>query len=188
MNDDILLSVTQELSGTTVRSRDRMPIAKVRDVAIEPVRGLTIGLVVSLPDGTYRLLPSPLWHIAGDVIAERGGMPGRARATKELAQCMHSVRDLLGLEVVTEGGTVVGSIRDVLISPVTREVAFSVGPPFDNMALAAGFVLHARATSGYAVHAGRVLVGVKVAREIALAFSGLRPCGEGLAREASACS
>jgi sporulation protein YlmC with PRC-barrel domain len=175
---ETLASVTRAISGMTVRSRDRGPFARVRDVAIDPASGLVAGLVVCLSDGTTRVLPSPGWRIAVDVLAEPDRLVRPDRAARTLACALWAARDLLGLEVAAEDGAVVGSIRDVLIRPGTREAAYRIGPPFDNLSLARCFALPACEVTGYPRELGRVLVATHVGREISRAFT--RP---GLARE-----
>lgn len=163
-----LVSVTLALSGMAVRTVGGGTLGWARDVAVDPDRGLAIGVILVLPDTTERVLASAGWQFAGDAAA--GPEDLHHLTDTAFAGTLRAARDILGLEVVSRDCRAVGSVRDVLVCPATGEAAFRVGPPYDNLTLECGFVLWAGATRGYATESGRIFVREDVAREIALAF------------------
>jgi uncharacterized protein YrrD len=103
--------------GRTVLSRATAnKLGQMHDLIIEPVKGLLAGIAVSMVDGSLRYVEaSEIYSIGPDAVMvnnDRSAIPPESSPVKALPLAMNK---LAGVEVITEGGKVLGHIANVFI-------------------------------------------------------------------------
>jgi uncharacterized protein YrrD len=103
--------------GRTVLARATAhKLGQVHDLIIEPVKGLLAGIAVNIVDGSLHYVEaSEIYSIGPDAVMvnnDRSAIPPEGSPVKDLPLAMNK---LVGAEVITEGGKVLGQVASVFM-------------------------------------------------------------------------
>jgi uncharacterized protein YrrD len=104
--------------GRTVLSRaTASKLGQVHDLIIEPVKGALAGVAVNMIDGSLHYAEaSEIYSIGPDAVmvnSDRSAIPPEGSPVKDLPLAMNR---LAGVEVITEGGRVLGQVANIFMN------------------------------------------------------------------------
>jgi uncharacterized protein YrrD len=108
---------TDTLIGMTILSRaSGNRLGTVRDLIIDPGSGMLGGLVVIGPDGDERVLNyHDIYSFGQDAVMAQNDEGAVIPAEGELLQRPCAKRDLVGANIISEGGKILGRVSNVFL-------------------------------------------------------------------------
>ncbi len=152
------LNVKGDLKGMTViDTTTGNRIGRVADALIDPVKGRVSGIVVDSDEGRHTPLGAREFRLGPDAIMavdsfDRGatdGLDGLA---------IPATDGIVGTNMVTEDGRLIGKVSDVYVSGDTPRVVYHVTGSTIQSIFGGGFYLAADAVSAYSDDGTRMIV------------------------------
>lgn len=111
------ISSINNLTGRTVLSRaSANKLGQIHDLIIDPVEGSLAGVAVNMVDGRLHYVEAgEIYSIGPDAVMvnnDRSAIPPEGSPVKELPLALNK---LVGVEVITEGGKVLGEIANIFM-------------------------------------------------------------------------
>jgi uncharacterized protein YrrD len=111
------ISSIDALTGRTVLSRATAhKLGQIHDLIIEPVKGALAGIAVTMADGSLQYVEaSEIYSIGPDAVMvnnDRSAIPPEGSPVKDLPLALNK---LVGVEVITEGGKVLGQVANIFM-------------------------------------------------------------------------
>src|SRR5262249_21480544 len=154
------LNVAKDLSGMSLRAVDTgAKLGEIRDVIIQPTEGRVMGVVVrTLDDDELRLRISDI-IIGSDAVMTSGESFEQAgyRAS-EMAGGARALEEVIGSNVGTEDGDLLGRISDVYIGADKPQAVYRVTESRIQKFFGGGFFLPGDAARSYAPDGARIIV------------------------------
>lgn len=148
-----------DLKGMTVLATDTgEKLGTVADALIHPVKGDVLGLTVQGAEGTERTF------IAGDfIIGPDAVMAGRESRSGEeseraLRDGISALKEILGANLITENGKMLGQVREIYIGYDTGEVIYRVAGSTLQKFFGRGFYIPGNLPHAYAANQPRLMV------------------------------
>jgi uncharacterized protein YrrD len=154
------LNVAKDLRGMPLLAVDTgAKLGEIRDVIIQPVGGRVIGVVVrALDDGEARLRMSDIIIGPDAVMTSWESFEYAGDRAVELAGGVRAIDEMVGSNVVTEDGDLLGRISEVYIRADKPQVAYRVTESSIKKIFGKGFFLPGDAARSYAPDGARMIV------------------------------
>jgi uncharacterized protein YrrD len=152
------MNVEKELKGMTALRRDSGgKMGEVADVIVHPVRGEVMGLLIRTGQGQEEVLATQDFAIGKDAVMATGaGFVGGS--SNQLESGVPALGEIVGTNVVTEEGKLLGRIGEVHISLETPRVAYRVAESALQRFLGGGFYIAGDLPSAYSRDGVRMIV------------------------------
>jgi uncharacterized protein YrrD len=154
------LNVAKDLRGMSLLAVDTgEKLGEIRDVIIQPVAGSVIGLAVRMPDNNEIWLPIDDATIGPDaVMTSVKSFEYAGDRAREMAGGVKAVDEMVGSNVVTEDGDLLGRISEVYIVADRPQVAYRIAESRIQKFFGRGFFLPGHLTRSYALDGARMIV------------------------------
>ena len=135
MPDTTTISFDKQFKGLTVMNAETAwKVGTVADLAIDPVRGIISGLLLTTQENGEQFLPVGEGVIFQEsFLLNRSAIPRDPPSMEELnapnedlPEMLRVTTDLLGASVVTEQGQLLGNIREVYLDPTDWRAFYQV--------------------------------------------------------------
>lgn len=171
MSDMRVIDVGGALRGMAVLVTDTGErLGQVEDVLVHPTRGVVLAVMVRGEDGELRTLGVSQCSIGVDaVMASAGRTPTREPVDGALQDGVLALRDLVGSNVVTDQGKLLGRVSEVLVSSERPVVAYRVTDSALQRLAGRGMALPGCAAEAYSTDGTRMIVSARAEAEFAKA-------------------
>lgn len=154
------MNVDKELKGMTVLKTDTgNKMGEVNDAIVHPVEGRVLGLIIRTGEGQERAMAARDFFIGKDAVMATAG----ARFVEEggdnwLAGGVPALGEVVGTNVVTEDGKLLGRVSEVHISLEMPRVVYRVTESTLQRFLGGGFYIAGDLPSAYSRDGVRMIV------------------------------
>ena len=154
------MNVEKELKGMTVlRSDTGDKMGEVSDVIVHPVEGKVMGLIVRTDQGQERALATRDFFIGKDaVMAEAGARFIEEGAEDRLEGGVPAMGEIVGTNVVTDEGKLLGRVSEVHISLEAPRTVYRVTESTLQQFMGGGFYIAGDLPSAYSRDGVRMIV------------------------------
>jgi sporulation protein YlmC with PRC-barrel domain len=155
-----VLNVESHLRGMPVITADGGErLGDVTDAVVHPTHGRLLGVVIRTPEREDRIVPEALFTIGVDAIMVQGEIRGeRADVRDEIRSGTLASKGLVGTNVVTEDGTLLGRVSEVFVSASEPRTALRVVESSIQQFFGGGFYMRGDVPSSYAPDGTRMIV------------------------------
>jgi sporulation protein YlmC with PRC-barrel domain len=155
-----MLNVAKDLRGMSLLAVDTgEKLGEIRDVIIQPVEGRVTGLVVrTLDNGELRLRMNDATIGPDAVMTSVESFEYAGDRTREMAGGARALDELVGSNVVTEDGDLLGRISEIYISADRQQVVYRIVESRIQKFLGRGFFLPGDVARSYAPDGARMIV------------------------------
>ena len=162
MDEMRAMNVDKELKGMTVlRSDTGNKMGEVLDAIIHPTEGRVMGLIVRTDEGQERALATRDFFIGKDaVMATPGAIFVIQSEDDSLDDGIPAIGEIVGTNVVTDEGELLGRVSEVHISLETPRTAYRVTGSTLQRFFGGGFYIAGDLPSGYSRDGVRMIVPV----------------------------
>lgn len=160
MSEIKTLNVASDLKGMTVLTADSgEKLGEVLDALIHPVEGTVLGIVLRTADGERRVIPTQNFSIGVDaVMAVRGSVAQTNNTTGAIGGGVEAVGELVGTNVITEDGKLLGRVREVHILAGHPQAIYRVAETTLQRFFGGGFYLAGNVPRSYSTDGVRMIV------------------------------
>jgi uncharacterized protein YrrD len=170
-NDTGTVSLRQDLKGTVVLDAETAcKRGYATDVVINPAQGTVLALIFQSPNGQERALAGEDFLIhdkAKAVIAFSDPFADDATLTRALKEGASADLELVGADVVTEDGKMLGRITDVFIQKEPMHVVYRVTTSLWQELFGGGVYLIGNTIRAYSRLGGRLIVPANTKKRLA---------------------
>lgn len=155
------LPVVKQLKGAPVVSSANQPLGRVTDVLIHPTAGRWLGVLLTTPDGVERVAPADCCAYArasGFVTTSENSLTSPLEFARAQPQSVPACRQMIGTQIVTEQGELLGYVSEVLLRLETRTTLYHVAVANWRRFFKLGFYLAGDAPHYYSPFGARLLV------------------------------
>ena len=154
------LNVSSELMGMAVlRSDTGERLGEVADVVVHPTEGSVLGISVRTPEDTERVLYTMDFSIGADaVMAAEGARFDDEELTGALAKGVYALSELIGTNIVTQNGRLLGRISEVHVSIDTPRAIYRVAGSTMQRFFGRGFFISGDVPHAYSHQGVRLIV------------------------------
>ena len=158
--DKQVVNIENDLRGKAVlRSRTGEKLGEVADVIIHPTEGRLLGLAIRTPHGEDRALVARDFVIGNDAIMAAA----EARMDEEgfrgmMADGVPASARLVGSNVVTEDGNMIGRVSEVYITTDTQRVIYRIAESRLKQLFGGGFYMAGDVIRALSPEGGRIIV------------------------------
>lgn len=165
-----ILHLDKELKGLSVIRVDTGErLGEVSDALIHVTRGTVLALVIRSPEGQERALATGDFMIGKDaVMAGEGAQFVEEPANTTLEAGVAALRELVGTNVVTDNGRLLGRINDVYVSTEQPRAAYRVAASQLQRFLGRGFFIAGDLPMAYSGDGVRMIVPAETEDKYAL--------------------
>jgi uncharacterized protein YrrD len=158
------LNVAKDLRGMSLLAVDTgEKLGQVRDVIIQPVEGRVAGLVVrTLNNDEMRLRIDDATIGPDAVMTSLESFEYAGERVRELAGGVRAIDEMVGSNVVTENGDLLGRISEVYITSDRPQVVYRIVESRIQKFLGRGFFLPGDVARSYAPDGARIIVPADV--------------------------
>lgn len=172
MRDDTgTVSLRRDLKGTVVLDAETAhKLGYATDVVINPAQGNVLALIFQSPSGQERALAGEDFLIhdeAKAVIAFGDPFADNATLTRALKEGVSADSELVGADVVTEDGKMLGRITDVFIQTEPMHVIYRVTKSLWQRLFDGGVYLIGNTVRTYSCLGGRLIVPANTKKRLA---------------------
>jgi uncharacterized protein YrrD len=169
MGEMRVIDVGSVLRGMAVLVTDTGErLGEVEDVLVHPTLGVVLAVLVRHADGELRTLGVSQCSIGADaVMASLGGATGRPADDAARQDGVLALRDLVGSNVVTDQGKLLGRVSEVLVSSERPVVAYRVTDSALQRLVGRGMSLPGCAAEAYSADGTRMIVSAGAEAEFA---------------------
>jgi sporulation protein YlmC with PRC-barrel domain len=156
--------VTNLIYWPVIEKQSEKRIGEVIDVAIHPTRGELTGIVIMTDAGEKAALRADAFRIdlpMKKVYANGSSLLPGSEIKEIFKKSVTIYKGLLGSEVVTPNGDLLGHVLSVYIEPPGRQVFYRVFPSWAAVMMVGGFYLAARIPYFYSRVRRRLIVPAK---------------------------
>jgi sporulation protein YlmC with PRC-barrel domain len=160
MGQSRTLNAAIELKGMSVlRSDTGERLGEVSDVIILPTEGRVAGIAIGSPDGWQRAMGSTDFIIGADAImAVEGAQFDEQMLDGTLAEGLHPASDIIGSNVVTEDGKLLGRVSEIHVSKESPIVFYRIAESKLQRFLGGGFFIAGNLPRAYSPDGARLIV------------------------------
>ena len=160
MKDVRTMNVEKQLKGMTVlRSDTGDKLGEVSDAIVHPVEGRVVGLIVRTDQGQERAIATRDFFIGKDaVMAEAGARFIEEAASEKLEGGVPAIGEIVGTNVVTDEGKLLGRVSEVHISLEMPRAVYRVTESTLQRFLGGGFYIAGDLPSAYSRDGVRMIV------------------------------
>jgi uncharacterized protein YrrD len=154
------LNVAKDLRGMALLAADTgARLGEIRDAIIQPAEGRVMGVVVRTPDGDELRLRIGDIIIGQDaVMTSWVSFEHAGDRAGEMAGGVRALDEIIGSNVVTEDGALLGRISEVYIRADKPQTVYRVAESTMQKIFGGGFFLPGGATRSYAPDGARMIV------------------------------
>lgn len=154
------LNVGSDLKGMTVLASDTgEKLGEVIDAIIHPVEGRVLGLTLRTGEGERRVISSQDFFIGVDAIMSPQGARLRTLdQTGDLAEGVEALGGIIGTNVVTEDGKLIGRVSEVHILADRPQAIYRITESSLQRFLGGGFYLPGDVPRSYSPDGVRMIV------------------------------
>ena len=155
--------VTNLIDWPVIENQSEKRIGEVIDVAIHPTRGELTGIVIMTDAGEKAALRANAFQIhlpMKKVYANKSSLLPGSEIKESFKESVTIYKGLLGSEVVTRNGDLLGRVLSVYIEPAGRQVFYRVFSSWAAVLMEGGFYLAARVPYFYSRVRRRLIVPV----------------------------
>lgn len=154
------LNVAKDLRGMSLLAADTgANLGEIRDAIIQPTEGRVIGVVVRTPDRDELRLRADDIIIGQDAVMTSWESFERAGdRAGEMVGGVRALDEMIGSNVVTEDGALLGRISEVYIRADKPQAAYRVAESTIQKIFGGGFFLPGDAARSYAPDGARMIV------------------------------
>ena len=159
MNGKRAMNIAKELKGMTVLrtdTGDRM--GEISDIIIHPVEGRMLGLILRSPEGRERFLTVRDFFVGKDAVMTRKGARFIEEEVGALPSGVPAVGEIVGTNVVTEDGKLLGRVSEVYLLPHTSRTVYRVTESTLQRYLGGGFYIAGDLPDAYSHDGIRLIV------------------------------
>lgn len=164
MSEVKTLNVASDLKGMTVLASDSgEKLGNATDVIIHPVEGKVLGIALRTLEGERRVISTQDFSIGVDAImAAKGSVAHTTDTTGDLAGGVEAVGEIVGTNVVTEDGKLLGRVREVHILADRPRAVYRVAETTLQRFFGGGFYLAGDVPRSYSPDGARMIVPADV--------------------------
>ena len=134
-------------------------LGEVTDAIIHPVKGEVLGIVLQTLEGERRVIATQDFSIGVDAImAAKGSVAHTTDTTGELAGGVAAIGEIVGTNVVTEDGKLLGRVREVHILAERPRAVYRVAETTLQRFFGGGFYLAGNVPRSYSPDGVRMIV------------------------------
>jgi uncharacterized protein YrrD len=155
-----MLNVASQLKGMAVLRRDTGDkLGSVVDAVVDPAGGRVLGINVQSAEGEVCVLGTPDFLIGQDAVMVTRAEPVLGGETEGgLESGVSAARGLVGTNVVTDDGRLVGKVSDVYISAERPRLAYRVTGSALERFFGGGFFMGGDVPRAYSPDGARLIV------------------------------
>jgi len=160
MSEVKTLNVASDLKGMAVLASDSgEKLGEVTDAIIHPLEGRVLGIALRTPEGERRVIPSRDFSIGLNAVMTATSSAARTTdATGQLAGGVGAVGEIIGTNLVTEDGKLLGQVREVYILAERPQAVYRVAETTLQRFFGGGFYLAGDVPSSYSPDGVRMIV------------------------------
>jgi uncharacterized protein YrrD len=160
MSDIKTLNVASDLKGMAALASDTgEKLGEVTDAIIDPMGGRVLGIALRTSDGERRVISARDFSIGADaVMAPKGSVAHTADMPGDLTGGVEAVGKLVGTNVVTEDGKLLGRVREVHILADRPQAVYRVAESTLQRFFGGGFYLSGDVPRSYSPDGVRMIV------------------------------
>jgi uncharacterized protein YrrD len=160
MSEVKTLNVASDLKGMAVLASDSgEKLGEVTDAIIHPVEGRVLGITLRTPAGERRVIPSRDFSIGVNAVMTATGSAARTTdTTGEWAGGVEAVGEIIGTNLVTEDGKLLGQVREVHILADRPQAIYRVAETTLQRFFGGGFYLAGDVPRSYSPDGARMIV------------------------------
>jgi sporulation protein YlmC with PRC-barrel domain len=161
MPEERVLNVDKDLRGMSVlKADDGVKMGEVSDAVIHPDEGKMLGIIVRTPRGEERILLSSYFFIGIGVNAVMADAKARFEeiSSDRLKRCVPALGAIVGTNLVTEKGRLIGRVNAVHISTIRPYVIYHIVESTIQRFLGGGFFIPADVVYAYSPDGVRMMV------------------------------
>jgi uncharacterized protein YrrD len=154
------LNVAKDLRGMSLLAVDTgAKLGEIRDAIIQPAEGRVMGVVVRTPDDVeLRLRTSDIIIGQDAVMTSRENFEHAGDRAVEMAGGVRALEEVIGSNVVTENGDLLGRISDIYIRVDKPQAVYRVTESRIQKLFGGGFFLPGDVARSYAPDGSRMIV------------------------------
>ncbi|MGE0126477.1 MAG: PRC-barrel domain-containing protein [Blastocatellales bacterium] len=154
------LNVAKDFRGMALLAADTgEKLGEARDAVIQPTEGRVMGVVARTPGGDELRLRVSDFFIGQDaVMTSREAFEHAGDYAREMAEGVRAVDEMVGANVVTEDGRVLGRISEVYIRADQPRIVYRVAESTLQKFFGRGFFLPGSAPRSFAPDGARIIV------------------------------
>ena len=155
------LPVVKQLKGALVVSSANQPLGHVTDVLIHPTEGRWLAVLLTTPDGRERVATADCCVYArtgGFVTTSESTLTSPLEFARAQPQSVPVCRQIIGSQIVSEQGELLGYVSEVLLRLDTRTTFYHVAAKSWRRFFKLGFYLAGDAPYFYSPLGTRLLV------------------------------
>jgi uncharacterized protein YrrD len=154
------LNVAKDLRGMSLLAVDTgEKLGEIRDAILQPTEGRVMGVVARTPDGNeFRLRISDIIIGQDAVMTSWESFERAGERAGEMAGGVRALDEMIGSNVVTEDGELLGRISEIYIRADKPQAVYRVTESRIQKLLGGGFFLPGGAPRSYAPDGARMIV------------------------------
>jgi sporulation protein YlmC with PRC-barrel domain len=155
------LPVTKQLKGMPAFSSAANLLGLVTDAIVQPTEGYLLGLLLQTPQGEERAVPADVCFIfacADLITTSEFALVEPKELHHEMPGGVGVCGTLIGTNVVTETGNLLGSVNEVLLLPETGQIVYHVVDSTLQRLFGGGFFLAGDVPCFYSQFGARFIV------------------------------
>lgn len=170
MSEERQLRVVKQLKGMPVQSSAGEPLGQIADVFVQPTEGRWLGLLLLTPGGLERAVAAESCVFARKsnvVITSEFALASPLEFARTQPHGVPVCRQLIGTQIVTEPGELLGFVSEVLLRFKLREITYHVATADWRRWFKLGFYLAGNVPRFYSKLGARLIVPALTQKDFA---------------------